>query len=597
MLAATGTTVATSGCIRQIRSAVNRDGIDPLSLTITTLPADGDRESIQLTRRVRDALETVGIDASIELLSTEEFLRTVLINHDFDVYVGWYHDWTEPEFLYETLHSTYADEPGWQNPFGVTDLALDNLLEAQLRANGDERREAVAETLEAFTTQQPFVPVCAPEEYRLVRTDRFGGWGEFHPGTRLGYLGLEPEDDETDRIRAVHTDPRPSWNLNPLSVEYRNRGLFTDLLYDSLAVGPVPGTDDTDGTTAENGDEDGGESRYRPWLAESWEWDGNEDESGGTLTVQLREDCQFHDGEPITASDVAFTYRFLEDTTLGADGVSAPSPRHRGHVAPVVADEIDADGDRLEIPIEASEPVAERALTVPILPAHVWQERSRPANVTGVQIADGTTDAVVVDNVPAIGSGPFEFAERNEREHVTFQRYADHFTLRDDVDLPAPSVAEFRVQIDPRSTSAIEIISGGDADVTTDPIESYVVDDTIDLAAESEGVELLESPARTFYHVGFNHRRAPFGNPHFRRIVARLLDESWLVADVFDGHARPVTTPVAEAWVPEELAWDGDDPAVPFLGDDGEIDVEAAREAFETAGFSYDANGRLRVRR
>ncbi|AFZ71867.1 ABC transporter substrate-binding protein [Natronobacterium gregoryi] len=594
MLATTGLAVATSGCLRHVRSAVNRDGLEPLSVTITTLPSDGDRESIRLTRRVRDALEAVGIDASIELLASDEFLRAVLVNHDFDLYVGWYPEATEPAFLYEALHSTYADEPGWQNPFGFTDLAFDDLLEMQRRTDGDERRDAVAETLEAFVTHQPFVPICAPEEYRLVRSDRANDWRRFHPGTPLGYLDLGAGGGEIERLRAVHTDPRPSWNLNPLSVEYRNRGLFTGLLYDPLAVTPAAGTVDDEGDPplADGGKAD---ARYHPWLAESWEWAENED--GGTLTVELRDDCRFHDGEPVTPADVEFTYRFLVDTTLGGDGVSTPSPRHRGHVAPVVVDEIDADGARIELPIAGGEPAAERALAVPILPEHVWRERSASTDVTGVQVADGTTDAVVLDNVPAIGSGPFEFVDRNEREYVTFQRYDDHFTLRNDVDLPGPTVEEFRVRIDPRSTSAIEIVSNGDADVTTDPLESYVVDETVALAAETEGVELLESPARTFYHVGFNFRKAPFGNPHFRRIVARLLDEAWLVDDVFDGHARPLTVPVTEEWTPDALAWDGDDPAAPFLGSDGEIDDVAARDAFESAGFSYDADGRLRVRR
>lgn len=597
MLAATGLAVATAGCIREARNAINREQVDQLSVTITTLPSDSDRESIQLARAIRDVLETAGIDASLRIRPSEEYLRTVLVNHDFELCVGRYPGGTDPAILYEALHSQYADEAGWQNPFGLTNLAVDDALERQRLADGDERREAIEATLEAFVAEQPFVPICAPSEYRLVRGDRFEGWGQFHPASPLGYLGLEGDDDN-DRLRAVHTDPRPSWNLNPLSVEYRDRGLFTGLLYDSLAVDAADELVENELPTA--GDENDDESetrRYRPWLADGWEWDEH-DENGGTLTVRLRDDCWFHDGEPVTVEDVVFTYRFLADTTRGEGAIPSPTPRHRGKIAPV-EDLERLDDDRLELSIAGGRDVAERALTVPILPEHVWAERSQAADVRGVQIADGTTEAVVVDNVPAVGSGPFAFVERTEREHVTLERHEEHFTLQDGVDLPAPTVEEVRVTIDPRSTSAVELVTDDDADVTTAALESYVVDGVIETTAETEELELLGPPSRAFYYLGFNARTAPFSNPRFRRTVARLLDKTWLAEEVFDGHARPITVPVADEWVPEDLAFDGDDPTTPFLGTagDGEIDVEATRAAFEEVGYSYDAAGRLRVRR
>ncbi|MFC4543798.1 ABC transporter substrate-binding protein [Halosolutus amylolyticus] len=565
LLATTGgVTVATSGCVRQVRSIVNRDDLDPLSLTITTLPADGDRESIRLARELAAVFEAVGIDVSIEMRSNEEFLRAVLLNHDFDVYVGNHPGGTDPDFLYEALHSVYADESGWQNPFGYTNLVVDDLLEAQRTVDPDERTDAVTDLLEAFVREQPFVPICVPEEHRLVRTDRFDGWGEGHPATGRGYLGLDPAAD-VDRLRAVHTDARPSENANPLMAEYRERGTFVDLLYDSLAA-------EVDADLV-------------PWLADAWEWDDE------TLAVTLRDDCRFHDGESLTADDVAFTYRFLDDTSLGASELSSPSPRYRGLVSAI--DDVEAvDRTRLEFTVGTNQPVAERALTVPILPKHVWKPRSDAANVPGVRVAQGTTEAVVTDNWPPIGSGPFQFDTRAERDYVTLARFDDHFTRRAGVDLPAPTVETMRIQIDPRSTSAIELVQTDAADVTSDTIETYV----LDAVEESPETRLLESPSWTVYHLGFNARKAPFSNPRFRRVVASLIDKAWLVDEVFDGYATPTATPVTDEWTPDSLAWNGSDPETPFLGSDGEVDVATARSAFEEAGFRYGEEGRLRVR-
>ncbi|RQH03126.1 ABC transporter substrate-binding protein [Natrarchaeobius oligotrophus] len=569
LAATTGLTVGTSGCVRRVRSIVNRDGIDQLSLTITTVPADGDRESILLARAVRAAFEDAGMDVRIEMRSQEEFFRSVLINHDFDVYVGQHPGGVDPDYLYEALHSRYVDEAGWQNPFGFSNLAFDDVLEAQRAADGDDREEAVADTLEALAAEQPFVPICVPDEYRLARTDRFDGWDDASLATRTALLGLEPVGDDADdrTLRVVHTDARPAENLNPLMVEYRDQGGIADLVYDSLATE----TDDGDVT---------------PWLATDWEWDD------GTMTVDLREDCQFHDGETLTAEDAAFTYRFLADTTLGGD-VAAPSPRYRGRVASVESVD-DLDEHRLELSFETGAPAAERALTVPVLPKHVWEERSEVPSVPGVRVAGGTTEALVTDNVPPIGSGPFRFTEWQERDYVAFERFDDHFTLEDGVDRPEPTVAALRVSIDPRSTSAIERVADNDADVTTLPLESYVVDDVLE--SSREDVRVLETPSWSFYHLGFNARKAPFGNPRFRRVVGRLLDKEWLVEDVFDGHARPVATPVTPEWVPDALEWNGEDPAVPFLGEGGRLNETAVRDAFEDAGFRHDGD-RLRVSR
>ncbi|ELY43847.1 ABC transporter substrate-binding protein [Natronorubrum sulfidifaciens] len=569
---AAGVMASTSGCVREFRSTVNRDDLEPLSLTITTLPADGDRESILLAREIAATLEAVGIDVSIEMRSQEEFRRAVVINHDFDVYVGPHPGGLDPDFLYETLHSLYADEPGWQNPFGFTNLLVDDLLEAQRDADGEQRRDAVEATLEALAIEQPFVPICTPLEHRLVRDDRFDGWADGHLATRTGYLGLEPQtDDSADQLRAVHMDARPSQNLNPLNVEYRDRGTVIELLYDSLAADLVA----TDG-----------DHSLEPWLADDWEW---LDES--TLRVSLRPDCTFHDGEALTADDVAFTYRFLEDTALGGSAAPAPAPRYRGRVAAV--DDIDVqDETTLELTVGTGQDVGEQALTVPILPEHHWSERAAAATIPGVRIAQGTTDAVVTDNLPPVGSGPFQYHDHTEREHVTLERFDDHFTLRADVALPEPTVDELRVGIDPRSTSAMQLIEADSADVTSSPLESYVIDDV----DETDAVGLLESPSWAFYHLGFNARSAPFGNPRFRQVVAQLIDKAWLVEDVFHGYARPIATPVADEWVPDALEWDGADPAMPFLGSNGEVDVDAARTAFEEAGFRYDADGNLRVR-
>ena len=580
---ATGLSIATAGCIREARSAINRTRLEGLSLSMIVQPPDGDHQSIQIARRIGDNLEAAGIDVSIHLRATEEFHRQVLVNHDFDLYVGRHPGGTDPDILYEALYSRYGEESGWQNPFGFTDPRTDDLLERQRTAEGDERETAVEELLDQFAVEQPFVPICRPAEIRLGRTTRFDGWNEHRLGTRLGYLDLEAGSDvEADgdpnsgnteplgRLRGTVIYPSFSENLNPLSVEYRNKELLVELLYDSLAI-LEPDTGDV-----------------VPWLADDWHWD---DETG-TLEVSIREGHAFHDDEPLTAEDVAFTYRFLADTSLGSSDVRAPAPRYRGLSGAIDAVEVDADDEyRLELAVDGNETVAERALLVPVLPEHVWRPRSESARVPGFELAQGTTEALVTTNVPAVGSGPFAFDDVAARDYLELERFEEHFTLREDVDLPAATASSIRIQIDPRSPSAIALVEGDDSDITLSSLEAYAIDDI----EETESLRRLDGESTTFYHLGFNVRRAPFSNPYFRQAVAQVIDKAWLVEEVFRGYAEPIASPLPDEWTPAEHAFDGGDPNVPFRGSDGDLDVVAARSAFEDAGYHYDG-GRLVVR-
>jgi len=53
------------------------------------------------------------------------------------------------------------------------------------------------------------------------------------------------------------------------------------------------------------------------------------------------------------------------------------------------------------------------------------------------------------DHIPPVGSGPFQFDSRTQDEQLRLTRYEDHFTLREDVNLPGPTVDELRFDIAP----------------------------------------------------------------------------------------------------------------------------------------------------
>ena len=640
-LAGLGLAATSAGCLGRTENIAGRDPHSQLTLEINATPADGDPHGIRIARQLEEHLTAVGIDVRLNTVGQTDLLRKVLINQNFDIYVGQFVETQpfDPDALYGLAHSKFVAEPGWQNPFGLTEIAVDDLLDRQRRATGGDRSAAVDSLQETVCELQPFSVVAFPDALTAVQTNRFDGWTtDRQPMSVTGLLGLDGvpaavDDGSTDGgsndtnttgggsndtddgsfgdgswtdsdigvlpdgnvtasdagseavLRLVTTDDRITENWNPLAAEYRKHGTFTGLLYD-----PLVRTDGED---------------VVPWLAADWER-----VDADTLDVSLR-DARWHDGEPVTADDVAFTYRFLRDTSLGNVETPVPAPRFRGRSS-LVEDERALDDATVRLSVaEANETVAARALQVPILPAHVWSDRTDAATIAGFELDFETTEAVVSNNADPVGSGPLRFVEATAGESVVFERNPDHFLVRaagDDstasgestdprAGIPEryrgkPAFDRLHIGVLPSDISAVESVAGGAADATVSNLGPAAVP----RIARSDETRLVSGRSAAFYHVGYNVRESPLSNPRFRAVLARLIDKSAIVDETFDGYARAAASPLAASpdAVPDSVAWDGAaDPVHPFFDDGGSLDVAAARDALRDIGYRFDDEGRL----
>lgn len=563
-----------SGCLRRMRTLMDAETPEQVTIEIKTVPSDDDTAATQIARHLEGNLDKIGVHTDLVLVREDEFHREVLINRDFDIFVGQYPPYDDPDFLRPLLHSRFGNEQGWQNPFDYTDLTLDEALEDQRGNAGDERRGIVGDIQMDISRDQPFTVVAMPDEIRAVSHDRFDGWRRFPLGNPLSFLSLDRMDESNTSLRVGMTDDRVTQNLNPISVEFRRRGTITGLLYDSLA------------------------RRYdgavRPWLADEWEF---RNEGGTTIaSITLRGGLQWHDGTALTADDVAFTYEFLEDTSLSQRDAPIPSPRFRGRTSLVTG--VQAIGDR-EVRMtfaETSPEVAERALTVPLLPEWIWEGRSGGAELGGVSAAEHITEALVTSNAEPLGAGPLQFEDSVAGEELVLSPFEDHFLHTNppenytDTFGAAPAFDEVVISVVRSGDAAVQLLDDGAIDVTLSTLNASV----IPAIGQSERAGLRVDRSRQFYLVGFNTQTGPLNNPHFRRICAQILDKEGIVDEVFDGFARPIASPLdGTRWLHDELEWDGEDPVVPFLGTEGELDVEHVRSQLTEQGFEFGAGGEL----
>jgi len=549
------------GCLGSMQQFLGVSSLDQVSLRVLAPPADWDRRANEIAGRLVDRLKQVGIDTRFPLVPPGQFRRQVLYDRDFDLYVGTMPIGHDPDYLRPLLTSTYSDGIGWQNPFGFADISLDESLAEQYQQTGEERTGTINRILDTVAGEQPLVPIATDQAIAAVGTDAFEGWERAPLRDPTWLLELEPASDAAtdETLRITTKDESITQQLNPLVPWINEYDLVTSLLYDPLA-------------------------RYyddavRPWLAEGWKLTADDNE----LTVTLRSDLSWHDGEPITAEDIKFTYDFLEDTALGNANAEYPAPRFQGQAQAV--DTVTVETDRtVRIRTDSSAAVAPRLLTAPLLPKHVWRSRTGVANARR-----GITRAIGHDNTDAVGSGPMTLDSRTEDDSVRFTRFEGHPLNRDNESPIADrfgrvAFSELVVSLTPSDLTMVAYLQENAADVTVPSLDNKIVTGV----ASRDDLSLVTSDSRTLYHVGFNARRRPLRNPSFRRAVAHLINKRRIVDSVFDGYAEPRTTLVREnSWIPDDLQWNNGDPEVPFVGVEDELFIENARKHFSDAGYHY----------
>jgi peptide/nickel transport system substrate-binding protein len=146
---------------------------------------------------------------------------------------------------------------------------------------------------------------------------------------------------------------------------------------------------------------------YVPELATEW----SSTEDGLTWTLTIRDDATFHDGEPLTAEDVAFSMQLYKDTE---DFPFLPS-----YVTPFTS--IEAT-DETTVTLTTEEPIAnfEPSMAfIYVLPQHIWAD---------------VEDPVEFGNDEMIGSGPFSLVEANQGESVELASNTEYWGTPANVD-------------------------------------------------------------------------------------------------------------------------------------------------------------------
>ncbi|THE64793.1 ABC transporter substrate-binding protein [Salinadaptatus halalkaliphilus] len=549
-----------AGCSEQFWSRAEDTGPEQVELTIKTLPADDDAVAAKLMSQLRENYIAAGIDATHEPLGRADLYRDIFLEGDYDVFVIRHPGLKEFDALRGLLHSSFTTERGWQNPFRFSDVTIDDLLESQQSSNAD-RDESLAELFEFLEETAPYTTIAYPHQVGGVRPDLDVSISPRHPLEYVDVLATERADGPRDGPIAIGVYGEGLTNrFNPIVVDQNSIPGLLGLVYDPLAR-RVPSEDDV-----------------VPWLAESVSWDETDDTRA---TVTLHEGTRWHDGAELDADDVVFTMEFLEDTSLGAIDGSVPAPRYRARLA-LLEGVTRIDERTVELSFGSTRrSAAARVLTIPLLPEHIWEPRSEV-------VAEHRTEAVLADNEEPIGAGLFRF-ESVTADSLELAPFDDH-VLRDPVAQPEILDGEsaftgIHFRIDPNVGAMIDALLDGEIDLTA----SNIPPSELDTFREASGATIVSTQSRAFYMIGYNYHHSSLVNPHFRRILSRLIDREHVVSELFDGLAEPAMSRNSLVGITDD-AWDDNraSSVTTFPGTDGEIATQEVRSLFEDAGYQYE---------
>ena len=324
----------------------------------------------------------------------------------------------------------------------------------------------------------------------------------------------------------------PSSILPPTVMETVGRDVG-DLVYERLAE-LAPGAAPIDANA------------FRPKLATRWER-----VDSLTLRFHLRPGARWHDGRPVSAEDVVFSFDVLGDSLLDhpARGILA------GHVSASAE-------DSLTVRVRFSHPYPEQLYDatwhVRVIPAHLW--RDHPAEYWA---ADTATSHMV-------GSGPYRLAEWRRGQSLRLEAVDDKTPLQTVI---------WRFASDP--DAALNLVLSHEADL----LETLGTPEREARVAADTSLRTVRYPSAVYGFLGYNVASgpAPLRDRAMRRALNMAIDRATIAQAVIGKGAKAPPGPMSQLlWV-----WDDRVAILPY-------DTAAAAKALDGLGWPRGADGMRR---
>lgn len=279
-------------------------------------------------------------------------------------------------------------------------------------------------------------------------------------------------------------------------------------------------------------------------LAQSWEIK----DGGNIIRFHLRKDVMWHDGSPLSARDVMFTYKTIIDPSTP----TAYSGKYKLVKKAKVIDDY-----TFEVAYEKPFAPALISWGLEIIPEHLLK---------GKDIATSP-----LTRAP-IGTGPFKFKRWDAGSKIVLEANKAYFDSR-------PYLSGLCYTIIPdQTTQFMELKAGGIDLMGLSPLQYLRQTDSPKFKSMYNKYKYL---ADGYTYLGFNLRRAPFDNRTIRQAIAYAIDKEEIIKGVLLGLGKIATGP----YKPGTIWYNPDVKRYPY-------DRDKAKDLLKEVGFEdHDGDG------
>lgn len=250
-----------------------------------------------------------------------------------------------------------------------------------------------------------------------------------------------------------------------------------------------------------------------PGLATEWE----SSPDGLVWTFHLREGVLFHDGTPVDAEAVVFSFERQYDPAHPYHNVGGPYLYWTALGLDEIIGKVSAlDSKTVEVRLNRAYAPLLSALAVPAFSV-----------VSPTALRQWGADF----KSHPVGSGPFKFVEWRRDDRLVLERNDDYWGGKSALDQIV-----FR-SIPDNAARLIEIEQG------TIHVLEYPDPENLEAIRSNPDLVLMEQPGMTVGYIALNNDHAPFNDPRVRRAINHAVNKTAIVEKLFSGLAVPAKNP------------------------------------------------------
>ncbi|POA17369.1 ABC transporter substrate-binding protein [Pseudomonas sp. FW300-N1A1] len=239
------------------------------------------------------------------------------------------------------------------------------------------------------------------------------------------------------------------------------------------------------------------------------------------VVFNLRPEARFHDGKPITAYDVAFSYRLL---------LKQGHPRYRTNLQEVQrVDVLNPQRIRFVFKRAGNPLLILRLGELPVLPQHYWKGRDFQATTFE----------------PPLGSGPYRITQVQPGRRLVLERVKDYWGKDLPVNRGKYNYDRMEVEFYRDSAVAFEAFKAGEFDIYIEhQAKNWANAYNFPAVRRGDVIKAQIShqiPTQT-QGLFMNSRREAFADPRVREALGLMFDFEWTNRTLFSGAYKRATS-------------------------------------------------------